>query len=171
MKPIFLIGMPGSGKSHWGQIWGANAGFAVIDTDRRVELKSGKSIPEIFNKQGEAAFRALEAEVLREAISESFSKNTIIVTGGGTPIFGDNMQRMLTAGCVVYLRARTAQLMENIGMSKVTRPLLYNCNEAVLIEMLQQRREFYERAHLILETESLRTDTFVQILEKCTGLL
>lgn len=80
MENITLIGMPGCGKSTVGAILAQKTGRKFVDTDAEIEKKAGCSIPEIFAKQGEAAFRALETQVLEEL---GKSSGLIIATGGG----------------------------------------------------------------------------------------
>jgi shikimate kinase len=170
MRLIFLIGMPGAGKSYWGRIWARAHDFKYADLDNLVEAAAGVAIPYIFQSIGESGFRTLEAAALLDAIAEARERDMIIATGGGTPAFDSNMDTMLRTGYVVYLNARTETLRRQISASETVRPLLQGAGigNAALEELLQARKPFYERAHLTLAVEELHTGTFAQILEACT---
>jgi shikimate kinase len=81
------------------------------------------------------------------------------------------MELMLQSGCVVYLRAGIQRLLRQVERSAAARPLLNGATgiEASLEALLEQRKSFYERAHLSIELEKIHTDTFAQILEQCTS--
>ena len=93
---LFLIGMPGSGKSTIGRYLAESLGLPVYDLDKLVEAAAGKSIPDIFANEGENRFRELEKEVLREVIANH--PKGIISTGGGAPCYFDNFAKMQQAG-------------------------------------------------------------------------
>ena len=87
MENIVLIGMPGSGKSTVGQLLAEKAGKSFLDADAVIAAKAGCSIPEIFAKDGEAGFRAMETEVLSELGKQS---GLVIATGGGCVTRAEN---------------------------------------------------------------------------------
>ena len=171
MSLIFLIGMPGVGKSHWGRIWAEASGYDFADLDDCAAAQAGMSIPEIFRSIGEEGFRALETAVLGDAIATAGGRDTLIATGGGTPVFNNNMDLMLESGCVVYLRAGIDRLLRQITGSLTGRPLLHDAEDGVaaLKALQEQRKAFYERAHISIELEKIRTDTFAQIIHQCTS--
>lgn len=169
MNLIFLVGMPGVGKSHWGRIWAATQKYDFSDLDEHVEAQAGLSIADIFHGVGEQGFRVLEAAGLLDTISAARGRNTIIATGGGTPVFNSNMDTMLRTGCVVYLQAGIDTLIRQLNISKEERPLLQEYNEVTLKELLEIRQPFYQRAHINIPVEKATPDTFAQILEACTS--
>jgi shikimate kinase len=171
MRLIFLIGMPGAGKSYWGRIWARSAGFDFADLDEHIEAQAGVTIPYIFQSMGEDGFRALEASVLLDTIADARGRDTVVATGGGTPVFDCNMDVMLRSGCVVYLTAEIGTLVRQLEGTELSRPLLYHLdlNEDALAGMLEKRKVFYERAHVTVAVEKIGTDTFAQILEECTN--
>src|SRR5690348_11060738 len=110
---LFLLGMPGSGKSFWGSAVSGEFGLQFLDTDKLVEEKTEKSITDIFNIYGEDHFRKLEHEAINEII-EDMEGSYIVSVGGGAPFFHGNMQLMKDAGITVYLKADTEFLVEHL---------------------------------------------------------
>lgn len=160
--------MPGSGKSYWARVWAAMHGIQVLDLDTEVECRVSRSISDIFAQEGELFFRELEAKVLTELIEQSSAVPTIIVAGGGTPIFHDNMRKMQEAGYVVYLTASIAKLYENLSKGTVGhRPLLAQLSIKSLEDLLLQRRAVYEMADLKIDVDQITKDTFAEIQKAC----
>jgi shikimate kinase len=163
---LFFIGMPGSGKSYWGQqaaVWG---GWNRVETDGRVEADAGCSIADYFHKYGAAAFRQQEARVLQQIIAAAPEK-TIVSCGGGTPCFFDNLSRMKQAGKVIYLRADVDWLYQNLAEEWHLRPLFQNHPDPknYLAALLDERRFFYEQADVITDARTFSLSTFAQILD------
>lgn len=169
MSLIFLVGMPGVGKTFWGQTWAAQHGWGFADLDDHVTLMTGFTIPQIFTSVGEDGFRAIEAVVLEETIKGSGRTNTVIATGGGTPIYGDNMDVMRAAGCVIFLTGRMKTLLSHLKDSNMERPLLPQLSEDALEKLRDERRGYYELAHQQIEVERIGEGTFAQILEACSN--
>lgn len=168
MSIIYLIGMPGSGKSYWGKIWGEKYGFEVVDLDFNIERHAGVRISDIFFGMGENGFRSLEAAVLLETISAAREQNTIIVTGGGTPVFDGNLKTMRRTGLIVYFEATVPYLIKNLqNTPQAHRPLIGDASEENLSAMYQKRKGFYEQAHLKVCAEELHRDTFAEIQKAC----
>jgi len=161
--------MPGCGKSYFGRLWGRKFHYHVEDLDRRIEHQTGLLVQDIFSGMGEKGFRTLEADALLESIQVHRDQPVIIVTGGGTPTYDSNMGTMLRSGLVVYLRAESAYLLVNILRNPSKRPLLKDCTVEKLDTMLEERRSFYERAHMIVDVERSGPDTFAEILKQCTN--
>lgn len=107
MENIVLIGMPGCGKSTVGEILAAITSRQVIDIDAKVEETSGRTIPEIFKTDGEAAFRRLEAE---QAALAGKERGAIIVTGGGVVKSIENYRHLHQNGRIFHLLRDTAAL-------------------------------------------------------------
>lgn len=98
---IVLTGMPGSGKSTVGAIIAGKLGRRLLDTDKLIEERAGKSVTEIFAARGEKAFRDLESEVIRE-ISENVG-GAVIATGGGAVLREENVRRLKRTGRIFFL--------------------------------------------------------------------
>lgn len=97
---IILLGFMASGKSHIGKMLAKKLGFSLLDTDSLIEEEQGISIKDIFAQKGESHFRKLEAKVIKNL---SNAKNSIIVAGGGAPIFFENSQVLKALGPNFYL--------------------------------------------------------------------
>lgn len=99
-RSLVLVGMPGSGKTSLGKAWAAELGRSFRDTDREIAARAGKSIPRIFAEDGEAAFRALESEVVRDFGKES---GIVLATGGGAVLDPENRKNLRQNALVVRL--------------------------------------------------------------------
>jgi shikimate kinase len=148
---IYIIGFMGSGKSTTGKRLAESMGWSFIDLDRKIEEIAGKTIPEIFETEGEAKFRITEAEALKSLYS---SKQTVISTGGGAPCYGDNMDFMLASGVTVYLKLTPGQLTERLLSSSTDRPLIKNIPDKELQGFIEEKLSFreawYARADIII---------------------
>ena len=105
---IVLIGMPASGKSTVGKILAKALDRRVIDTDKLIAERAGKDIPTVFREDGEAKFRELEAEVIREVASET---GVIIATGGGAVLRSENMDALRENGRIYFIDRPLERLM------------------------------------------------------------
>jgi shikimate kinase len=151
-KIVYIIGFMGSGKSTAGKKLAASLGWDFIDLDRRIEERAGKTIPRIFEQDGEDHFRKTESVVLRSVASLN---ETIISTGGGTPCHGDNMDFMLSSGITVYLKLTPAQLTNRLLGSSGERPLIKNIPDDQLYVFIEKklavREKWYSRANIIID--------------------
>lgn len=152
MKNIILIGYMGCGKSTIGRNLAKISGCKFLDMDRAIEEKAGKSIMQIFEQDGEAAFRDMETAYLQELLTAE--KGKIISTGGGIPVREENRRLLKQLGTVIYLKVRPETVYERIKGDK-TRPLLQCDNPLVRIqEMLKIREPLYEDcADIIIEAD------------------
>ncbi len=151
---IFLVGMPGCGKSSLGQKLSRKIEVPFFDMDDVLEEKAGKKITEIFDVDGEEYFRKLEQEVLSEYCS-STDDTFIVATGGGTPCFYDNMESMNLAGVTIYLKVPINTITERLESQKSVRPLLQGIEniEVHLENLLEKRSQWYEQSKLILDSD------------------
>lgn len=168
MSLIFLIGMPGSGKTSLARLWARSYNWQVLDMDAIIEQRHGR-IPALFEAKGETYFRELEQQLLQEIITARAPK-TLVATGGGTPCFFDNLNLMKDAGCVVYLKASMMELRARLAGSTNIRPLLAGEDQQERIrKLLEQREPIYSRAHHTYPALSLTEATFVEIIDACTN--
>lgn len=165
---IFLIGMPGAGKTYWGSKIADAYQLPFVDLDAYIEQREEASVSALFAKYGEDNFRGRERNALKSVIY-NHPKNTIVACGGGTPLYFDNMQQMRLAGCVVYLDAELATLQQKLAGDEQTRPLLRQTKSLnqQLKKLLEDRKPFYEEADHIVEVESLSVTTFAEIISEC----
>jgi shikimate kinase len=167
---IFIIGMPGSGKSYWGSTIANAYGLSFIDLDSCIERKINMPVADYFTSEGEAAFRQVEHECLIESI-ETGDNNTVVACGGGTPVFHNNMRLMKEAGCTVYLKAPLNIIMKRLERSPTRRPLLEGKDLATaLMELYEQRHACFSEADYIFELETVSVANFEKIVETCTNL-
>jgi len=146
-----------SGKTHAGGILSRLIGWELVDADVELAQRAGRSIPQIFQEDGEAAFRDLERSLIQELATGS---GKVIAAGGGAFVDPDNREQMLNNGLVVCLRAEPATIHRRIteggsgGAS--ARPLLAGTPPLQRIEtLLAQRAEAYAQAHHTIDTDLL----------------
>lgn len=146
---IFLIGMPGSGKSTIGRKVADSLSLPFIDLDQLIEQREGKSIPEIFSNQGEDYFRERESAILRELSSND--ENYVMATGGGAPCFHSNIDVLNQSGLTVFLDVDVEILLDRVSHA-LNRPLLGDKSNqhARLQQLYESRREYYLKAKISL---------------------
>lgn len=148
---IFLIGFMGAGKSTVSDYLNRAYGMDVVEMDRIIAQRQGKSISDIFENYGEQYFRDLETNLLIEMQSKS---NVVVSCGGGTPMRENNVAEMKKNGRVVLLTAKPETILDRVKDSH-DRPLIEN-NKTVpfIADLMEKRREKYEAAaDIIIETD------------------
>lgn len=137
-KPLalFLIGMMASGKSTVGKALAARLGWDFFDVDREVERRTGVTVAEIFEKEGEAGFRRRETEIMAEL---TIRPGCIVAMGGGAPLFEVN-RKLLKRGLVVRLLSTVSDVLERTRFD-TTRPLLRSEDPVAKIRELMLARE------------------------------
>ncbi len=147
---LILVGMMGSGKSTMGRILARHLHKDFVDCDEEIQLRTGVTIPHIFDVEGEAGFRLREMAALESVLGR---KNLVLATGGGAVLMDKNRELMRTNGIVVYLRATVHDLWLRTRNDK-NRPLLQNTDmHARLAELLNQREALYlEVADIVIQT-------------------
>ncbi|MEJ2513858.1 MAG: shikimate kinase [Gammaproteobacteria bacterium] len=153
MPSIFLVGPMGSGKSAVGRRLARLLGRPFLDTDAEIEARTGVDIPFIFDKEGEAGFRARE----RAVIAELARPGIVLATGGGAVVSAETREVLVARGRVVYLETSIAQQLERTRMSK-NRPLLDTPDPGARLEELMALRErlYREVASLVVNTDGRR---------------
>jgi shikimate kinase len=147
---LALIGFMGSGKSSVGRMAADVLHFTFLDTDRVIEARAGKSISDIFQQDGEPAFREWECRVVEELTRR---KRTVIATGGGLPVNPANLASLKTHALVVCLWASPDTILERVS-GHSHRPLLNEPNPKEKIqELLAIRAPFYRQADVLVNTE------------------
>ena len=160
----------GVGKSSLGRLIAKNLEIPFVDTDEEIVDNECKSINSIFKDEGEAYFRQQEADVIR---SFDVTKKQVIATGGGLPIYHENMKYMLDHGLVIFLDIDLDTLTQRLFKGRAKRPAIKSLDideiRNKLIEMLEKRRPIYELAHLKYQRldnskkEALELSTYLKI--------
>ena len=150
---IILEGFMGSGKSTVSELISDKLELELIDTDEAIEEAEGRKISEIFEQDGEEAFRDMETELMEMVISEHM-RETVISLGGGLPVREKNRELLKRAGKVVYLRTSPETVYDRLKGDD-TRPLLKSENPLARIKELQDKRGkiYEEAADIIVDTD------------------
>ncbi len=147
---LVLCGMPGAGKTAVGAALAGLCGRKFVDTDALIVQRHG-DIAGIFERLGEAGFRALEREIVCELAPQN---GLVIATGGGTVADPENCRLLKRNGRICYLRAAPETLLKRIS-GDGTRPLLAGDPEKNLRKLWETRKEIYERAaDFIVDTDA-----------------
>ena len=168
-RSLYLVGMMGSGKTSTGRPLAERLGYGFVDADAVIEQAAGCSIPEIFQRDGEEGFRAIEHQVL-SAISQRHS--LVVATGGGVVTQQENWG-LLHSGIVIWLDVVPEQLMERLRSDNTVRPLLQTADpEAALNALLNERRPLYAEADLTVVINDEPPEAVADgILQLLPGLL
>ncbi len=134
-RNIVLIGMPSSGKTTIGKALAARMGKRFADTDELIVGTTGKSIPEIFEKEGEKVFREIEKKVICDI---AVNDGTVIATGGGVILDEKNVLALKRNGVIVYLDRKIDNLI-----ATDSRPLSSNVDD--LKKLYDKRKPLYEK--------------------------
>ena len=147
---IALIGFMGTGKTSVGRLVAEQLHFEYLDTDEIIQANTGRSITDIFTKDGEPAFRALEQQVVGELAGR---EKTVISTGGGLPVNPENLASLKSHALVVSLWSSPEKIWERVRHQS-HRPLLHDKDpQAKIRELLAAREPFYKQADVLLNTD------------------
>jgi shikimate kinase len=161
---LALVGFMGSGKSCVGRQVAEALHFTFLDTDRVIEARAGKTVAEIFQQDGEPAFREWERRIVEELTRRT---GTVIATGGGLPVNEANLVSLKTHALVVCLWASPETLWERTR-GHTHRPLLNEADPLAKIrKLLAVREPYYRQADVLVSTE-LRSlhDVAVQVIHQ-----
>jgi shikimate kinase len=160
---LFLVGLPGAGKTTLGRQLARRLGKTFVDADAELEQTLGVTIATIFEIEGEAAFRDREEAALAELAART---NIVLATGGGVVIRAANRERLKLNGTVVYLHALPETLRERTHRSR-HRPLLNTADPgARLVELYNARDSLYrEVAGRVVESGRDEIARFARQLE------
>jgi len=151
---VFLIGFMGAGKTSVGQALARRLGWRFVDLDQRIEMRASQTIPEIFDRWGEEAFRGLETAALRELLAElGHGLPLVVALGGGVPVGEENAALLASCGAPqVFLDAPFEVLRERCRETASARPLFRDEAQARLL--YESRRQHYLKAQLRVDTTS-----------------
>lgn len=163
-KHVFLIGFMGSGKSRISSALSSGLNIRKIEMDEEIEHRQNKKITEIFEENGEAFFRDLETEFLRDISGES---GAVVSCGGGVVLREENIELMKKTGRIILLMATPGTIFERVHNSK-DRPILNNhMNVEYIRKLMEQRMPYYlKAADYIIETDGKSCDAICQEIQK-----
>ncbi|MBI6116898.1 shikimate kinase [Salegentibacter maritimus] len=169
---IFLTGYMGSGKSVVGKMLAKKLNYKYVDLDDQIEVMQGKSINAIFEEKGELYFRKLESQALDDILENN--SNMIISLGGGTPCYGNNLERISAQkdSLSIYLKASVETLLNRLFPEKIHRPVISHLEtrealEEFIRKHLFERAYYYNQSDLNVMVDDKKPETIVaQIIEK-----
>src|SRR5688572_11749879 len=166
MMKIFLIGFMGAGKTHWGRELSRKLNLPFFDLDEQVVSREDKSISDIFAEKGEEYFRLLEKETLH-IITESHD-SFIMVCGGGSPCYFNNLDYMNQAGTTVWINTPIDVLFKRLLEEKNERPLIRSLTDdqlrGFIIKKFADRKVYYEQADVIVDDEPVHLDSLIEMV-------
>ena len=149
-KTVVMVGMMGAGKTAVGRALAARLGVPFLDSDAEIESAANMTIPEIFERDGEAFFRKKESQVISRLLDE---ERGILSTGGGAFLSEENRRMISERGVSVWLRADLNVLWNRVR-HKDTRPLLRTPDpHATLRALYEARVPLYAKADLIVDSD------------------
>ncbi len=160
---LVLVGMMGVGKTTVGRRAAQRLGWPFVDVDLAIETRAGCSVREVFARDGEPAFRDLEASVLADLLASE--EPTVIAAGGGAMLREANRDTARVRAEVVWLRARPATLLTRLGAKADARPLLDGDAAATVRRLVVEREPVYvAAAHHVIDVDELNAEQTVTAL-------
>lgn len=164
---LFLVGLPGSGKTTIGKNLAFILNIPFIDTDEIICEREKTSIEEIFKMKGEEYFRLYEKNVLQELIQ---LPDFILSTGGGLPCFFDNMEVINKSGISIFLNVSPSIIGKRLwNTDNQNRPLLKGKTEESLLDYLelkhQERYPYYSKSKIVLQGDNLSAEMIIEALK------
>lgn len=157
---VLLIGMMGAGKTTTGRLLADRLHWTYLDSDDEIERQTGRTVPQIWEADGEPAFRAEETRVLREACTSQ--QPVVVSVAGGAVLDPQNREVIARAGLVVWLRADVDTLARRVG-SGAGRPLLKRGPAEALARLSKERAPLYaELANVEFDVDRMSPPQVVQ---------
>ncbi len=165
-RSLVLVGLMGAGKSTVGRRLAQRLNLRFVDADDEIEAAAGMTIPEIFDRYGEAHFRDGERRVIRRLLSEP---RQVIATGGGA-FMNDETRALIAAEATsIWLKADLDTLVRRCA-KRTDRPLLRGRNQReTLAALMQQRYPVYETSDLMVESGGDTHDVVVNRIISALG--
>ena len=159
---LYLVGMMGAGKTTVGRALARRLKLRFVDSDHEIEARCGVKIPVVFEIEGEAGFRAREAQAIAELTARD---GIVLATGGGAVLAEENRRLLAEHGTVVYLRATPEHLYERVRQDR-NRPLLATDDPLARLRELYKVRDplYREVAHVVVDTGRQSVQTLTRTL-------
>jgi shikimate kinase len=170
-KSLYLIGMPGCGKTTLGKKYAEYSGYKFVDTDEIIIKEQGKTIEKIYEEVKEMGFRALENDLIKRFAD---MKETVICTGGGLPCFLGNIDIMNQQGVTVFMDVSAEEIWRRVKDTNYSgRPIYQNKTPEQVKEIITQksieRRVFYSKAHITIKKDSIQLEDLLEAIGKFNG--
>jgi shikimate kinase len=168
MRNVYLLGFMGCGKSTIGPALAQKMQYPFVDTDTEIVRQAGLTIPEIFDRHGEAYFRNLEKNVIQRLSQQT---GLIIALGGGSVVNSVNWERIQHTGITIYLDYPFKIIFQRVQNDQ-NRPLLAVSPEQLpthLRQLMQQREPYYLRAQVKMPLSG--TESIFQIVNQITAII
>jgi shikimate kinase len=160
---IALVGFMGTGKTSAGQELAKKLGWQFVEVDALIEQMAGKSIPDMFAKDGEITFREWEIEAIKQVAR---GRKQVIACGGGVVLNTINITRLKETSVMVLLTASPDTVLKRTAIDKDNRPMLMDAADPAsrIRELLKFRKPYYERAaDIIINTSRLNLSTVAEL--------
>lgn len=149
-RTVVLVGLMGAGKTSIGRRLATRLGVPFIDADAEIEAAAGESIPDIFARHGEQAFRDGERRVIARLLERP---PHVLATGGGAFMDAETRDRVAAASTSVWLRAALDTLVRRLEKSRVQRPLLASGDlKEKVTKLMDERYPVYALADIVVDT-------------------
>lgn len=163
-KIIAIIGLMGVGKTTLGLKLSEKLGYYFVDSDQEIEDRESKTIKEIFAQNGEAYFRKVEKDVIKEIVLRD--EDVVLSLGGGAFMNEETQKILKEKALVIWLDAPIDVILHRIG-NKTNRPLLNNMDKRKVLEDLAVKRySTYAKADLKFDTSSENHESIMQKIIK-----
>jgi len=165
---IFLVGLPGSGKTTLGKELAKSLKLPFIDLDLEIEKTEGSTIPKIFKQKKEDYFRKVESRELKKWCAEPY--DFVMATGGGVPVYFDNIDHMNQSGKSIFLDVPASEISKRIVNENISdRPLFAKAHPESIkdhVEFMRSHRlPFYKKAHYTLSGTTISADELLKVLK------
>lgn len=161
-RTIVLVGLMGAGKTSIGRRLASRLGVPFIDADAEIEAAAGESIPDIFARHGEQAFRDGERRVIARLLERP---PHVLATGGGAFLDPETRSRIAEVGTSVWLRAAIETLIRRLEKSRVQRPLLASGDlREKVTQLMEERYPVYATADIVVDTGEGRHEPVVEAI-------
>lgn len=164
---LVLVGYAGSGKSSLAKRLSKALGVGYVDTDTLVEQSVGASIADIFYYEGEEYFRRMERGVVDRLVADGYEG--IVATGGGLPVWEDNMERLNSIATTIYLRRSPEQILSRLSAyGREKRPMFRGKSDEELLQFMREhiaeREPYYAKANIVVDCNTMSDQDVVQYI-------